>query len=198
VGGGTARRPADGRRRRLPVAATAGTLAVALGSGALAGCRDPAGPSGPGRAGPGTQPAQASAVPPATASLPADQARQGACDLVTPAEVEAAIGQTVGAGRQEAQEGRSLCSFGLASGTDESVALLLTSSSGVRASFEAARRNATAAQPIDAGEEAFVNGGQALVRKGDTMVVVLVVLRREPAQLAGAAADLARTVGARL
>lgn len=187
--------PANGRRRGLPAAATAGTLAVALGTSLLGGCRAsseaPAPTSGEGSP---TTAAASPATPPARERpLP-----RSACELVTQAEVEAAIGAPVGAGLQEVEEGRSLCSFRLVTGADESVAVIATSAPGVPASFDAARRNAPSARPVDAGDEAFVNGGQALVRKADTMVVVLVVLRRDPAQLAEAATGLVRLVGGRL
>jgi hypothetical protein len=130
--------------------------------------------------------------------LPADQPQKAACGLVTQAEVEAAIGAKVSAGKQDAQPGRSLCLFTLVSAADQSVLVLSTSSSGVPASFASTRASTPAARDVNAGDEAFVAGGQALVRKGTTMVAVLVALRQQAAQLTAAATKLAQTVGTRL
>ncbi|MGH9265165.1 MAG: hypothetical protein ACRD1D_10785 [Acidimicrobiales bacterium] len=186
--------PANGRRRAGRRTA-APALAALLGATLVAGCGG----------GSSEQPSNARATDeaPTAASgsaptLPADQAQKQACSLVTEADVEAAVGARVNAGRQENQEGRSLCAFDLASASDQSVALISTSSSGVPAAFAEARRGAEGAQAVNAGDEAFVRGGQALVRKGDTMVVILVALRRDQTQLSGAATRLAQSVGARL
>lgn len=184
--------PANGRRRR-PSRTAAGTLAVVLGAGLLAGC---GGSSDPGPAGGENAP---SGTPATTLALPADVPQTRACGLVTEAEVEAAVGAGVNPGREEApQEARSLCSFSLTSAREQSVVLVSTSSSGVQAAFDAVQQNAASEQPIDVGDQAFVNGGMALIRKGDTMVAILVVLRRPPDQLAGVATRLARSVGAHL
>ena len=183
-----ARPPANGRPGRLSKAA-AGSLAVVLSTGLLAGCGGSGDPARGGGASPTT---------PTAAPLPADMPQKRACGLVTQAEVETAIGARVTPGREEAQEARSLCSFSLASGADQSVALISTSSSGVGAAFDAARRGISGAHPISAGDQAFVSGGQALVRKGDTMVAILVVLRRDAAQLTAAATTLAQAVAGRL
>ena len=187
--------PANGRRRAGRRTA-APALAALLGATLVAGCGGGSSdqPSNNARAANDTATAAAGAAP----TLPADQAQKQACSLVTQAEVEAAVAARVTASRQENQEGRSLCAFNLASASDQSVALISTSSSGVPAAFAETRRSAEGAQAVNAGDEAFVRGGQALVRKGDTMVVILVALRREPAQLAGAATRLAQAVGARL
>lgn len=134
----------------------------------------------------------------AAVDLPADQPQKAACGLVTQAEVEAAIGAKVGPGKQDAQQGRSLCLFAVVSAADQSVVILSTSSSGVPASFKSTRASAQGAREVTAGDEAFVNGGQALVRKGNTMVAVLVAVRQPPAQLTAAAAKLAQVVGTRL
>lgn len=186
--------PANGRRRAGRRAA-APALAALLGVTLVAGCGG----------GSSEQPSNARATdeaPTAAAgtapTLPADQAQKQACGLVTQAEVEAAVGARVTPGREENQDGRSLCAFDLASASDQSVALISTSSSGVPAAFAEARRSVEGAQAVDVGDEAFVRGGQALVRRGDTMVVILVALRRETAQLSGAATRLVQSVGARL
>ena len=112
--------------------------------------------------------------------------------------MEAAIGAKVGAGRQDAQQARSVCLFPLVSAADQSVVIISTSSSGVPASFASTRAKTEAAQEVSAGDEAFVAGGQALVRRGNTMVAVLVAVRQQSAQAAAAATKLAQAVGTRL
>jgi hypothetical protein len=179
--------PSNGRRRRQIVAATAVLL-----SGALAGCGGSSKAAKP-NAGDGTATPGVAAV-----DLPADQPQKAACGLVTQAEVEAAVGARVAAGQPEAQPERSLCLFSLASAADQSVLILSTSSSGVPAAFASTRAGAQAASDVSAGDEAFVNGGQALVRKGTSMVAILVALRQPPAQLTAAATKLAQAVGTRL
>ena len=175
----------DSPRGDLPRAA----VAVILCSGLLAGC---GGSKGSSSGGGGASPSGA------VAPLPADQAQKPACALVTQAEVEAAIGAKVGAGKEQAEPGRSLCTFSLLSAADQSVVLVSTSSSGVPAAFDAARAKVASPQRVAAGDQAFVSGAQAMVRRGNTMVAVLVVLRQQPAKLTAAATKLAQAVGARL
>ncbi len=91
-----------------------------------------------------------------------------------------------------------MCAFTVAGAADQSVALISTSSSGVPAAFDAARSRAESPQTVSAGEQAFVTGGQAVVRKGTTMVAILVAVRQPPAQLTSAATKLAQAVGNRL
>lgn len=183
------RRPSSlPRRSRRVVAGTA----VVLSSYLLAGC----GASKTAGSGPGGDSARASTAAPV--NLPADQPQKAACGLVTQAEVESAIGAKVGAGKEQVQSGRSLCGFTLVSAADQSVLVVSTSSSGVPAAFDAARANAESPRSVDAGDGAFVSGAQALVRKGNTMVAVLVAVRQPPAQLVGAATKLVQALGARL
>jgi hypothetical protein len=179
--------PSNGRRRRQLAAGTAVVLSCVL-----AGCGGSSNAAKPG-AGDATTTSRVAAV-----ELPADQPQKAACGLVTQAEVEAAIGVKVAAGKQGAQQGRSLCLFSVVSAADQSVVILSTSSSGVPASFKSTRASAQGARDVTAGDEAFVNGGQALVRKGNTMVAVLVAVRQQPAQLTAAATKLAQVVGTRL
>jgi hypothetical protein len=178
--------PSNGRPRRAPRLA-----AVALCAGLLAGC---GGSSGGEEAG-GGAPTETTSV---AVNLPADLPQKPACGLVTQAEVEAAIGARVSPGKQEVQPARSVCSFSLVSAADQSVVIISTSSSGVPASFASSRASAQGPRDVSAGDEAFVVGPQALVRKGNTMVVVLVVVRGEGAQLSSAATRLAQAVGGRL
>lgn len=180
--------PSNGRPRRRARAA----IAVALCSGLLAGC---GGSKADGSAGSGGPSATGTAGPPA---LPADQPQKAACGLLTQAEVEAAIGAKVTPGKEEAQPGRSVCSFSLVSTADQSVVVVSTSSSGVPAAFDAARARVESPQPVTAGDQAFVSGAQSLVRKNNTMVAILVVLRQQSAQLTAAATKLAQAVGTRL
>lgn len=180
-------------RARLPRAAAAGTAAVALWSSLLTGC---GGSSKAGGQGGGES--DGPAVTSATIALPADQPQRPACGLVTQAEVEAAIGAKVSPGKENAQEGRSVCVFTLASGTDQSVVLVSTASSNVPAAFRAAREKAESPQTVSSGDEAFVAGPQALVRKGTTMVAILMALRQQAAQLSSAATRLVQAVSSHL
>ena len=118
--------------------------------------------------------------------------------MITIAEVEAAIGAKVSAAKEETRPGRSLCSFNVVSKPDESVVVISTSSTGVPAFFATAFNTATAPQAVTAGDQAFVSGAQGLVRRGNTMVAILVALRQPPGQLAGAATTLVQAVGSRL
>lgn len=171
-------------------------MALAVSTGLLAGCAgSKADGSSAGDVDPSSPSASASAAP---VALPADQPQKGACGLLTPADVEAAIGTKVTAGKEEVQPARSLCVFTIPSAAGQSVVLVSTSSSGVPAAFKAARDNAQSPQSAGAGEESFVSGGQALVRRGNTMVGILVGLRQQPGQLAAAATKLAQAVGTRL
>jgi hypothetical protein len=184
--------PSNGRPRRRPRAA-AGALAMALCSTLLAGCGGSSNASGPNGGGTTVAPTT-TAVP----ALPADAPQKAACTLVTKAEVEAAIGAKVGNAKEESQPGRSLCSFTLASASDQSVVLVSTSSSGVPAFFTSARARAAAPQTVTAGDQAFVNGGLGLVRRGNTMVAVVLALRLDQAQLTTAATKVALAVGTHL
>jgi len=179
--------PSNGRpsRRRQAVVGLAA-------AGLLVGCGGSSKAAGPGPG--GSAPRAADSVLP----LPADQPQRGACGLVTQAEVEAAVGSKVAPGKEETQPSRSLCSFTLASAPDQSVVVISTTSSGVPAFFDAARQRAGSAQTVTAGDQAFVAGAQGLVRKGNTMVAILVVLRQQATQLASAATRLTQAVGSRL
>lgn len=174
--------------------AAAGTLAVVLAAAVGGGCGGGPKPSagGAGEAGP-----EPTSPPPV--ALPADQPLRPACGLVTQAEVEAAVGSRLGPGQQENQEPRSVCTFGLAASADQRVALVVTSSSGVPAAFEAARGNMGSPQTVSAGDQAFASGGLAIVRKGTTMVAIVVALRRQDsARLTAVASKLAQSVGSHL
>ena len=167
------------------------SAAAVVCSCVLAGCDGSSKASGP-------EPAGATASTSVAVDLPSDLPQKPACGLVTQAEVEAAIGARVSAGKQDVQPARSLCSFSLVSAGDQSVLILSTSSSGVPASFASNRANTQGARDVSAGDEAFVAGRQALVRKGNTMVIVLVAVRQDGAQVASAATRLAQAAGARL
>ncbi len=163
-----------------------------LCSSVLAGCGGSSEASRPG-AGDATTSTRVDAI-----DLPADQPQKAACGLVTQAEVEAAIGARVTAGKQDARPERSVCLFTLVAAADQSVLIVSTSSSGVPAAFASARAAAQAAREVSAGDEAFVTGAQALVRKGTTMVAVMMAVRQQSGQLAAAATRLAQAVGSRL
>ena len=180
--------PSNGRSRR------ARRLAVAaLCAGLGAGC---GGSSGGAQAGDDADGGTTSVVP--AVSVPADLPQKPACGMITVGEVEAAVGAKVGQAKEETRPGRSLCSVSVVSKPDESVVLISTSSSGVPAFFATAFNTATAPQAVTAGDQAFVSGAQGLVRRGNTMVAVLVVLRQPPAQIQAAATKLTQAVGAHI
>jgi hypothetical protein len=174
------------------VATARRTAAAALCAGLLAGC------GGSSRASDDRATTTAPAGGSLAAALPPGLAQKSACGLVTQAEVEGAIGARVGPAKEQAQESRSLCTFSLASTPDQSVVLISTTSSGVPAFFTTARERATSPQSVSAGEEAFVSGAQGLVRRGNTMVAIIVVLRQGPPQLTAAATKLVQAAGNRI
>jgi hypothetical protein len=179
--------PSNGRPRRAPKLAAAAVLCAGL----MAGC---GGSSGGGGSGGAAATETTSSVAPAV-SLPADLPQQPACRMITVAEVEAAIGVKVSPAKEETRPGRSLCSFTVAAKPDESVVLISTSSSAVPAYYSTAFNTANAPQAVSGGDQAFVSGAQGLVRKGNTMVAVLVVMRLPPAQIQAAATKLTQAVG---
>ena len=181
--------PSNGRPRH-PRRRAAAAVAVALCATLVAGC---GGSSDGAEPKPGTETTAVTEPP-----LPADMAQRAACSFVTRAEVEAALGTRVNPAKETVEEARSLCTFSLTAGANESVGVVAVTSSGVPAFFATARGRMTAPQSVSAGDEAFVSGGQALVRKGNTMVAILVIVRQQPAQLASAATKLAVAVGNRL
>jgi hypothetical protein len=183
--------PSNGRPRhfRRPAAATA---AIALSATLLVGC---------GGSSDGAEPKPATettSAPDSAASLPADMPQRPACALVTRAEVEAATGARVNPGQETVEAARSMCIFTVAGGGDERVGVVAVTSSGVPAFFTTARSRLTSPQPVRAADEAFVSGGQAVVRRGNTMVAIVVVLRRDPPQLAAVSTKLAQAVGSHM
>ncbi len=181
--------PSNGRPRRSRRRAAA-TVAIALCATVLVGC---SGSSDGAEPRPATETTAAT-----TPNLPTDMAQRPACAMVTQAEVEAAIGARVNVGKETVEQARSLCTFSLAASTDQTVGVVAVTSSGVPDFFTAAKQRLTSPQSVNAGDEAFVSGGQALVRKGNTMVAIIVALRREPPQLAAASTRLAQAVGSHI
>lgn len=181
--------PSNGRPR-LSRRAGAGAAAL-LCAGLLVGC---GGSSDKAK----DKPTETTAAPSPTVSvpsLPADKPQRAACGLVTKAEVEAAIGKGVNPGKEATEAARSLCTFNPVGAADESIAVVTITSSGVPAFFKSARERLTGPQAVSAGDEAFVSGGQGLLRKGDTMVAIIVALRRDLPQLASVATKLVQSVG---
>lgn len=185
-------------RRPLPRAA-AGGVALALCSSLVAGCgggSSQASGKARAKAGDGATGETLAATPPLVASGPQRQA----CTILTQAEVEAAIGAKATAGKA-ADQGLvgSGCSYALAAGPDQVVLIVSTTSPGSPAAFDAARQRASQpAQPVSAGDRAFVAGGQAAVLKGTTLVVILVATKQVPAAQEQTAATLAQSVASHL
>jgi hypothetical protein len=127
--------------------------------------------------------------------LPPDMSQRPACGLVTRAEVEAAAGARVNPGTETVEPARSMCIFTLSTGVEERIGVVAVTSSGVPTYFTTARDRLTSPQPVRAADEAFVSGGQALVRRGNTMVAIVVALRRDASQLSAISAKLAQAVG---
>ena len=120
-----------------------------------------------------------------------------ACGLVSTADIEASLaGAKVAAGRESVDDARSVCFYPLAATGEQGVIITSTTSPGAGAAFAKVRDNlGPAAQPLDAGDQAFVAGAQAAVLKGTTLVAVLVTARPSPA---GAAATVAQAAAAHL
>lgn len=178
--------PSNGRprvRRRAAVAAI-------VCAGLLAGCGGSSDRTGP-------QPETTQAPPPTVTvpALPADRAQRPACGFLSQAEVEAVVGAKVSAGKETAEPTRTVCTFTPVAGAAESIAVVAVTSSGVPAFFTSTRERLNRPQAVAVGDEAFVSGGQGLVRRADTMVAVVVVLRRDLPQLAAMATKLVQTIG---
>ena len=183
--------PSNGRPRR-PRRRASGVAAVALCAVLLAGCGGSSDASDP-------KPSTDSTTPPvSTPELPADMAQRPACGFLTRAEVEAATGTKVNPGKETVEAARSLCTYTLATSAGESIGVVAVTSSGVPSFFTTAKERVTSPQTVSAGDEAFVSGGQALVRRGNTMVAVIVALRRDLPQLAATSTKLAQAVGTHL
>jgi hypothetical protein len=182
--------PPSNGRRRLPRAAAAVLVLSASVLAACGGSSDKPAASGDA--------ATTTRAPTVTVAIPADRPVRGACGLVTPAEVEAAVGAKVGPGKETPGDGRSTCVFTIVAPAGQSVVLSSLSSSAAAAAFDDARTKVSSPQSVSAGDQAYVSGGQAVVRKGDTMVAVLVNLRQPPAQLSAVATKLAQAVGTHL
>ena len=178
--------PSNGRPRRPRRRAAAVALCAAL----LAGC---GGSSDGAEPKPATETTTAVTVSPP--NLPPDMAQRPACGVVTRAEVEAAIGARVTPGQETVEEARSMCIFNVGPNGEERVGVVAVTSSGVPAYFASARDRLTSPQRVSAGDEAFVSGGQAVVRRGNTMVAIVVAVRRDPAQLTAISTKLAQAVG---
>ena len=172
------------------------TVGVALCAGLLAGCGGSS--DGPGDSGGNGATTTVTSGISLAESLPGGVPQKRACGLITQAEVEAAIGAKVGPPKEEAQSNRSVCSFTVVARPAESVVLISTTSSGVPAFFTSSRQRAASPRDVTAGDEAYVSGAQALVRRGDTMVAIVVVLRLDQAQLAAASTKLAQAVGPKI
>jgi hypothetical protein len=177
--------PSNGRPRR-PRRRSA---AVALCAVLLAGCGGSSDSAEPRPTPDATSPTVT------TPNLPTDMAQRPACGVVTRAEVEAAIGARVTPGQETVEEARSMCIFNVGAGAEERVGVVAVTSSGVPAFFASARDRLTSPQRVSAGDEAFVSGGQAVVRRGNTMVAIVVALRRDPPQLTAISTRLAQAVG---
>jgi hypothetical protein len=179
--------PSNGRPR-LSRRAGAAVAAALLSVGLLAGCGGSSDDAGP--------PAETTLAPSPTVTvpaLPADKPQRPACGLLTQAEVEAAIGTRVNPGKEALESARSVCTYNPASSPGESVLVVAVTSSGVPAFFKTARERMNGPQAVTAGDEAFISGGQGLVRRGDTMVAVIVALKRELPQLAALATKMVQS-----
>lgn len=126
----------------------------------------------------------------------------GTCRLVSETEVASAVGAEVkGVGAASKPEGQ-VCTFALTKVTDPPQTVLVvtaTAKEGPEA-FEAALKGAgVGVQTIgEVGDKAFVSGGQVVVLKGDTLLVIVVGLDQPASTLGQSARKLAETVVARL
>ncbi|MEA2844310.1 MAG: hypothetical protein QOJ69_1981 [Actinomycetota bacterium] len=115
------------------------------------------------------------------------------CDLVTQAEVEAAVGAPVKAGGSAGTPQGTACSFSLASNGAEVILVLKSTDQGNVANYDKIKKGSTGAKDLSGlGDKAFVAGGQAVVLKGTSLYVVTLSLDRPPAELADASTNLVK------
>lgn len=120
-----------------------------------------------------------------------------ACEVVTKAEVEAAIGTPVGAGQSSGGGATAACKYEL-QGTTQSVIVAITASTDPQ-DFQDAKAAIPNAQPVpNINAESFVAGGRAFVLKGNTLGIVAVNLERPDPALSDAARKLAQAAAGRL
>jgi hypothetical protein len=170
-------------------------MALALCSSVVAACGGRSS-NGSGAQPPTSRGANGVQTPPLVATGP----QRDACTLVTQVEVEAAVGAKVTAARPGGQgTGGSACNYALAAGPDQAVALVSTTSPGSAAAFDADRQRAIEpVRTVSAGDRAFVAGGQGVVLKGTTIVVVLVATKQAQAAQELTATKLIQAAAARL
>lgn len=179
--------PSNGRPRTPRRSAAAALICAGLLAGCSGGSSD--------RADPQPETTQATTPTVSLPALPADRPQRSACGFLSQAEVEAVVGAKVTAGRATAEPTRTVCTFTPVAGASESIAVVAITSSGVPGYFPSARERLSRPQTVVAGDEAVVSGGQGLVRRADTMVAVIVALRRDLPQLAAMATKLVQTIG---
>lgn len=167
-------------RCRTAVAVVALALASAL---LLAGC------------GGGDDKGEAS-DPPApgeTTTVPALVRSDKPCDLVTEAEVSAAVGAPVKSGGSAGSGAGAGCTFALATGAESLILVVKSTDPGNAANYDSIKSAAESPKDLTGiGDKGFVAGGQAVVLNGTNLFVVVTKLDRPAAALADASTKIVR------
>ncbi len=115
------------------------------------------------------------------------------CDLVTEAEVAAAVGTPVKAGGSAVTAQGTACSFTLASNAAQLILVVKSTDQGNVAKYDQIKRSSADAKDLTGvGDKAFVAGGQAVVLQGTTLFVVALTIDMAPAALAAASTNLVK------
>ena len=119
-----------------------------------------------------------------------------ACQVVTKAEVEAAIATKVRDGLGDAG---TICTYMLENAFDQSVVLERTNSPQSAQIFELNKTSSAAVEPLTGvGNDAFLTGNKAYVLKGTAMAAITVSVKQPPAATTAALRKLAQAAALHL
>jgi Protein of unknown function (DUF3558) len=132
-------------------------------------------------------------APGETTTVPAAVRSDKPCDLVTEAEVSAAVGAPVKAGSSGGSATGTQCTFALATGADSLILVVKSTDPGNAANYDTFKSAAEAPKDLTGiGDKGFVAGGQAVVLTGTNLFVVVTKLDRPAAALADASTKIVR------
>ena len=115
------------------------------------------------------------------------------CELVTQAEVEAAIGAAVKPNGSAGSGAGTSCAFSLATGADSLILVVKSTDAGNATSYDTIKQGAASPKDLTGiGDKGFVAGGQAVVLQGTNLFVVVTKLDRPAAALADASTKIVR------
>jgi hypothetical protein len=121
----------------------------------------------------------------------------GACGLLTPADIQAAVGAAADAGAGNRYEQSSSCRWTIRAGQGQEVSVAV--GPGSRQSFDAALNRVPSANRLTGvGDAAFAAGNTAYALKGSTLLLLVVNTRSAPDTQSRAATELLRAAVGRL